>query len=719
MTVARDVRVLRGVCSQRLKYEIEYNLKRGTTDNSYLISIVGSSKKVLVDVPHQAYKDKYLECLQSETPLEAIDHIVITHLDPKAIPTLNALLEAITRKRTSPVEVTLTNPAQQLLQSSMGEQPGSAELMSKVRLTVAKAGHVITISEGNTLETILTPTPRWPDLMCVHYPKRRLLFTSKLFSAHVAPNSGSRQSSGSPFDIGGWTAYEDDWQHFFDCMLAPVAKQAAAALDRLNIAVTPVSSAVTPKGLLERFFQPWVAAARQLGAGKSGAAGEAAPAPPTGPMQVTALCPMHGPVVRSAVTQLLGEYGRWVDRQIRAAGTASVAVLYASAYGNTAALAQAISRGVTKGGVAVTTLNLEVASLEEVTEAVKRASGFIIGSPTLGGHLPTVVQVALGAVIRESSSKELPCGVFGSFGWSGEAVDELEQRLKDSGFGFAFKAIRVKFTPTAKDLQQCELSGRDLASAVKRKVKTRELAAVSSNRRAALASGCQLAMGRVVGSLCVVTAADEDASSAMLASWISQASFDPPGLTVAVKKDRAMEALLTPGSSFTVSIVPEAAERRVMKALTKAFAPDEDRLAGLGLVNPQEIADSSSSKKGRGGGKAGGPKAAGGKAKAAASGSSTDGGESAVETSGDEEASQGGGAAAVAAGGDGDGSAAASGRADGALVLGDANAYLECRVASRMEAGDHWVVYGTVVNGRVLQEGALTAVHHRKVGNHY
>jgi flavorubredoxin len=49
----------------------------------------------------------------------------------------------------------------------------------------------------------------------------------------------------------------------------------------------------------------------------------------------------------------------------------------------------------------------------------------------------------------------MPCGVFGSFGWSGEAVDEMEQKLKDAGFGFAFDPIRVKFRPTAKDLQVC------------------------------------------------------------------------------------------------------------------------------------------------------------------------------------------------------------------------------------------------------------------------
>jgi flavorubredoxin len=67
--------------------------------------------------------------------------------------------------------------------------------------------------------------------------------------------------------------------------------------------------------------------------------------------------------------------------------------MYASAYGNTAALAQAISRGLTKGGVGVSTVNLELTALDEVVANIKDADGFTIGSPTLGGHMPTPVQV--------------------------------------------------------------------------------------------------------------------------------------------------------------------------------------------------------------------------------------------------------------------------------------------------------------------------------------
>ena len=56
---------------------------------------------------------------------------------------------------------------------------------------------------------------------------------------------------------------------------------------------------------------------------------------------------------------------------------------------------------------------------------------------------------------------------------------------------------------------------------------------------------------------------------------------------------------------------------------------------------------------------------------------------------------------------------------NGTPILADALAYMECEVSSRMECSDHWIIYSTVKTGRVAKPDALTAVHHRKVGNHY
>ena len=85
------------------------------------------------------------------------------------------------------------------------------------------------------LQLLPVPTPRWPDLLCVYSPEDNLLFSSKLFSAHVAPSLAGT-SGEAAVDVGGWDVFGSDWRHFYDCMLAPVAKQAAgapASMDKL------------------------------------------------------------------------------------------------------------------------------------------------------------------------------------------------------------------------------------------------------------------------------------------------------------------------------------------------------------------------------------------------------------------------------------------------------------------------------------------------------
>ena len=55
---------------------------------------------------------------------------------------------------------------------------------------------------------------------------------------------------------------------------------------------------------------------------------------------------------------------------------------------------------------------------------------------------------------------------------------------------------------------------------------------------------------------------------------------------------------------------------------------------------------------------------------------------------------------------------------NGNPILKDALAYVECSVESRMECGDHWLIYGVAKEGNLLGDG-ITAVHHRKSGSHY
>ena len=70
-------------------------------------------------------------------------------------------------------------------------------------------------------------------------------------------------------------------------------------------------------------------------------------------------------------------------------------------------------------------------------------------------------------------------------------------------------------------------------------------------------------------------------SGAMVASWVSQASFKPPGLSVAVAKDRAIEALMQVGDRFVVNILRQDHYKPLMQHFLKRFPPGADRFAGI------------------------------------------------------------------------------------------------------------------------------------------
>jgi len=84
-----------------------------------------------------------------------------------------------------------------------------------------------------------------------------------------------------------------------------------------------------------------------------------------------------------------------------------------------------------------------------------------------------------------------------------------------------------------------------------------------------------------VGSLCIVTCELGELRGAMLASWVSQATFTPPGLTIAVAKERAIESLLYSGTPFVLNILQEGQHLALMKHFLKPFAPGEDRFANI------------------------------------------------------------------------------------------------------------------------------------------
>lgn len=88
------------------------------------------------------------------------------------------------------------------------------------------------------------------------------------------------------------------------------------------------------------------------------------------------------------------------------------------------------------------------------------------------------------------------------------------------------------------------------------------------------------AIGRIPSGCAILTAQDGNRTTGMLASWVQQAAFDPPAVTVAVKKGRPIAEILDASKRFVLNVIGEDASA-MFKHFGKGFGPDEDAFAGI------------------------------------------------------------------------------------------------------------------------------------------
>jgi len=495
---------LRSRTWDRLKFEIEYARQKGTTANSYLIQ---AQEVALLDPPGESFTEVFLDELQDLQYYQRLYYIVLSHVNPNRLVTLEKLLEVATY-----ATLVCSKPAAKTLRATLPER-----FHDKIR--TVRDGDTLDLGEGHELKFAFVPTPRWPDMLCTYDPASRIAFTDKLYGTHIC---------GEEVFDERWRDFAGDRRYYFDSIHAAQATQAEAAIDEI---------AEFPAKLY---------------------------------------APAHGPMVRNSLSRLKMDYRQWCEEQQSL--DVNVAVLYTSAYGNTAAVGQAIAKGITDAGAAAETINCEFTSAETIRQVIERSDGFIVGSPTLAGHAPTQIQTALGVIISTAEKTKLG-GAFGSFGWSGEAVDMLENKIQDAGYQLGMETIRVKFKPTDEVLKQCEDAGEQFVTAVQRSKKQavtpRQMAVEGKSDRTSQA------VGRVTGALCVLSAKLSNGSNlGLMTSWVSQAAFSPPAITVSVPKEGFPETLGEPGASFVINVLAQGSTS-LQRHFQKPPQPGVDRFEGL------------------------------------------------------------------------------------------------------------------------------------------
>jgi len=516
-----NLECVRFLDNKKEKFELEFNLENGTSFNSFFS--VEDDCLIIIYPPETNNFDSFLKITNNfieEFSLKKIN-IITGHINPKIIETIKKLKNYFNN-----LVLTSSIPGNKLI-CELWEQkkPGAKDttIVKLPEINIIKK-EVILKYKNNIFQLIPAPTARWPGGLIVLEKSAGYLFSEKLFSCHVASEEWSENNRIST---------EPDRQHFYNCLMAPMSSQ-----------ITSLSEKVSE-------------------------------------LDIKYIAPLHGPAIEYSLKSFINDYIRWGENL--SINRPKVALIYASAYGNTASIGDALAKGITSTSVEVESINCEFSSNDDLIQTIKKADGYLLGSPTLGGHAPTPIVSALGSILSEGD-REKPIGIFGSFGWSGEAIDMLESKLKDGGFNFSFDPIRVKFSPNKPKIKEIEEIGthfgRNILKKSRQKNRRSDTGMISSKTNPTFQ-----ALGRIVGSLCVLTASkgegENNIKSAMLASWVSQASFSPPGLSISVAKDRAVESLLQIGDVFALNILSSKNLKEPMKRFAKPFSPGEDRFTGL------------------------------------------------------------------------------------------------------------------------------------------
>jgi len=284
----------------------------------------------------------------------------------------------------------------------------------------------------------------------------------------------------------------------------------------------------------------------------------------------------HGPLLRQHLSHWLNDYREWSSQ--RSKGDSYAAVCYLSQYGFSDRLSQAIAHGIGKADAQVQLVDLRATDPQELTALIGEAKAVVV--PTWPAEPDGELQASIGTLLAALQPKQL-VGVYDAFGGNDEPIDAVAEQLRNQGLKPAFEPLRIRQLPQGGDYQRCEESGTDLGQILTRKKSIEALRSIDAN--------LDKALGRLTGGLYIVTASqgegDARRSGAMVASWVAQASFRPPGLSVAVAKDRAIEALMQVGDRFVINVLRQDRYKPLMQHFLKRFPPGADRFEGVNVLH--------------------------------------------------------------------------------------------------------------------------------------
>ena len=305
-------------------------------------------------------------------------------------------------KRAPQAQVIISQRAQAMLKALLKQ--GEEELA----YTTVGTGDTVSLGD-RALRFLQTPFLHWPDTQCTYLEGENILFSGDVFGCHFHDKRIFNDRVGD---------FRFSFEYYYAHIMRPFKEHVNEALDLIE------------------------------------------------PLELSIIAPTHGPVLRDHPQSYVERYRQLsrpeLESELRE-DEKSLLIFYISSYGNTARMAEAVFEGAERvAKVRVSLYDLEGGEVDPFVDLVESADAVAFGSPTINGDAvkPLWDLLSSFAVIN---LKGKVGAAFGSYGWSGEAVRMLEDRMRGLKMRVPVPGLRMKLIPTPEELEECRQFGQHLA----------------------------------------------------------------------------------------------------------------------------------------------------------------------------------------------------------------------------------------------------------------
>jgi flavorubredoxin len=296
--------------------------------------------------------------------------------------------------------------------SAMGQKALESHFRIGSKITPVKNGENLSLGNMN-ISFIETKMLHWPDSMFSYLKEDEILFSQDAFGMHLAVDKMFD-------DQNNWEILEEEAEKYFANILMPYSNLILKLLESFCAMHLPVKIVATD----------------------------------------------HGPLWRSNIGKILELYKKWSEHK----PVSRAIIVYDTMWNSTAIMAKAIGEGLAESGVEYKIMPMSASHRSDVATEVLSSSAIIAGSPTLNNNVfPTVADVL--TYIKGLRPINMIGASFGSYGWSGESVSQLNEYLKAMNIEMVSEGVKVKYVPTETDLKSCLELGKLVGTALRNKIK--------------------------------------------------------------------------------------------------------------------------------------------------------------------------------------------------------------------------------------------------------